>query len=583
MSDYDDTAGSPPSIAHAEPATTRTLPPDQHQPRERWGTRLGVIMAVMGSAVGLGNFLRFPGKAAQYEGGAFMIPYFIALLVLGIPLAWAEWGLGRYGGARGFNSAAGIYRSIWKNRIAPYFGIFGVLIPICVYFYYVFIEGWCLAYAWFMISGKFREQKFLDNPEEYNNFFAAFTGANSDGFLVQGGAESVSVFGINAAVLFLLVCFLLNFGLIYRGLQRGIEKFCLFAMPVLVLCALVVLVRVLTLPNIESGLGYMWNLRTSPDKGLFESLANPQMWLEATSQIFFSLSVGFGIVLCYSSYLRRNDDVALSSLTSASGNEFCEVALGGMITVPAAFVFLGATAVALGTFGVGFVTLPQVFALMPGGQIIGALFFFLLFLAAITSSLSMLQPAIALLEEGLGVGRKASVAVLGMLTLFGSMFVVFFSQGLMALDTIDFWVGTFCIFILATFQTILFGWGLGVDRGMEEINRGSAIRIPRFIGFMLRWVCPAYLLLVFAMFVYQAATADSGNYFVTLRENRVAQLSVGLIIVVALFFAFVIAISVGRWRATGQLARVDADDGTPPRGFAVVQTTVVTYEDREGR
>ena len=575
----DDTAGAPPSIAHAEPATTRELPPDQMRPRETWNSRLGVIMAVMGSAVGLGNFLRFPGKAAQYEGGAFMIPYFIALLLLGIPLAWAEWGLGRYGGARGFNSAAGIYRTVWKNRIAPYFGILGVLIPICVYFYYVFVEGWCLAYAWFMLSGKFREQGFLDNPAEYGNFFNAFTGANSDGFLVQGGAESVSVFGINAAVLFLLVCFILNFALVYRGLQKGIELFCLWAMPILVLCALVVLIRVLTLPNIETGLGFMWNLRTTPEKGLFESLMNPQMWLEATGQIFFSLSVGFGIVLCYASYLRRNDDVALSSLTSASGNEFCEVALGGMITVPAAFIFLGATAIG-GTFGLGFVTLPQVFALMPGGQIVGALFFFLLFLAAITSSLSMLQPAIALLEEGLGLNRKGSVAILGMLTLVGSMFVVYFSQGLVALDTIDFWVGTFCIFVLATFQTILFGWGLGVDRGMDEINRGSAIRIPRFIGFMLKYVCPTYLLIIFGMWLYQAATATSGNYFVTLKESWVAKLSVGLVILVAVFFGLLINIAVKRWRTTGQLDRIDAEGGPPTRAFAVVQTTVVTYEER---
>ncbi len=558
MPENDDTAGAPPAVAHAEPATTRELPPDQHRPRETWNTRLGVIMAVMGSAVGLGNFLRFPGKAAQYEGGAFMIPYFIALLVLGIPLAWAEWSLGRYGGTRGFNSAPGIFRSIWRNRAAPYFGVLGLLIPICVYFYYVFVEGWCLAYAWFMASGRFEQMG--DDPAAYANFFAEFTGSNSNGFLVESG-------GLNAAVGFLLVCFLLNFALIYRGLQKGIEIFCLWAMPLLVLCGLVVLVRVLTLDNIDKGLGFMWNLRTSPERGLLDSLANGQMWLEATGQIFFSLSVGFGIVLSYSSYLRRNDDVALSSLTSVAGNEFCEVGLGGMITVPAAFIFLGATAIG-GTFGLGFVTLPQVFAEMPGGRFVGSLFFFLLFLAAITSSLSMLQPAIALLEEGLGLTRKASVALLGFITLVGSMFVVYFSQDLMALDTIDFWVGTFCIFVMATIQTILFGWGLGIDRGMEEVNRGSAIRIPRFVGFMLRYVCPLYLLAVFVGFIYTIATSESGNYFTTLMDSRIAQLSVLLILLVAILFLFLISQSVARWRATGQLARLDGEVHEP-RAFEV--------------
>jgi len=121
--------------------------------KESWGARLGVIMAVMGSAVGLGNFLRFPGLAAQYEGAAFMIPYFIALLVLGLPLAWGEWAMGRFGGARGYNSAAGIFRTLWKRPFAPYFGVLGCLVPVGIYMYYILIESWCLGYAWHYLSG----------------------------------------------------------------------------------------------------------------------------------------------------------------------------------------------------------------------------------------------------------------------------------------------------------------------------------------------------------------------------------------------------------------------------------------------
>jgi SNF family Na+-dependent transporter len=568
MSDLDDTAGAPPTIAHAEPVSTRTLPPDQGRPREAWGTRLGVILAVMGSAVGLGNFLRFPGKAAQYEGGAFMIPYFIALLVLGIPLAWAEWAIGRYGGARGFNSSPGIYRTIWKNNIAPYFGVLAMLIPVVVYMYYVFIEGWCLAYAWDTAMGNLE----LGNQSApYGEHFGNFVGINSNGFLMGDG-------GINKAVIFLLICFVLNFGLIYRGLSKGIERFCLFAMPLLIVLAIIVLIRVLTLgtpdpskpeQSLSNGLGYMWNLRTSEGgllKSLFFSANSGQMWMEATGQIFFSLSVGFGIVVTYASYLRRNDDVALSSLTSASGNEFCEVALGGMITIPAAFIFLGtAGIVGQGTFGLGFNVLPQVFAMMPLGRLVGTLFFLLLFLAAITSSLSMLQPAIALLEEGLGFGRKAAVAFLGTLTLFGALFVVYFSQGLTALDTIDFWVGTFCIFILAGFQTILFGWVMGADRGVDEINRGSAIRIPRFVGFVLKYIAPVYLAAVFVMFAM-----GQGSYFRNLMNDRIAQLSIGLVLLVAAIFVVIIFFSIRRWKATGQLARIDSEL-EEPRAFEVIR------------
>ncbi len=120
---------------------------DLTRPREHWSTRVGVILAVTGSAVGLGNFLRFPGLAAKYEGGAFMIPYFVALFLLGLPIAWAEWSMGRFGGTRGYNSTPGIYRSIWRNRAAPYFGVLGMVVPVVIYMYYVYIEAWCLGYA----------------------------------------------------------------------------------------------------------------------------------------------------------------------------------------------------------------------------------------------------------------------------------------------------------------------------------------------------------------------------------------------------------------------------------------------------
>lgn len=554
---------------------------------EEWGTRVGVILAVMGSAVGLGNFLRFPGKAAQYEGGAFMVPYFIALLVLGIPLAWAEWSMGRYGGNRGYNSSPGIYRSIWKSSIAPYAGIVSMLVPVVIYMYYVFIEGWCLAYAYSIAAG---DLSLGPSQQPYIDFFQNFTGLTEDGFLVGGQ--------FSPAVLALGLCFLLNFTLVYMGLQRGIEKFCLYAMPLLIACALIVLVRVLTLGtpdpsmpelSLSNGLGYMWN----PGSGggsFVQSLMNGQMWLEATGQIFFSLSVGFGIIITYASYLRRNDDVALSSLTSNAGNEFCEVALGGMITVPAAFVFLGAAGIAgQGTFGLGFTVLPQVFELMPLGRLVGTMFFFLLFLAAVTSSLSMLQPAIALLEEGLEIGRRTSVSILGFVTLIGSLFVVYFSKDLIALDTMDFWVGTFCIFVLATFQVILFGWVLGIDRGMAEINRGASIRVPGVVGLVLKYVAPVYLIGIFIVWAYQ----QSGGYIETLRANRVAQFTVIFILIVGALFGLLIRQSVSRWRTlergAGELCHACRADlarsrsaACPECGAPLAAVTAVGQGSRQG-
>lgn len=516
---------------------------EKSQTRQYWATRLGVIMAVTGSAVGLGNFLRFPGKAAQYEGGAFMIPYFVALLLLGLPMAWAEWAMGRYGGRLGYNSSPGIYRAICRSDAAAYIGVLGLLIPVGIYMYYILIESWCLGYAWNIAVGNLSLGS--TDPALYQNFLANFTGLKEHGGLFsQEGIPTL---------IFLAICIFLNFFFIYRGLQKGIERFCLWAMPALVLCALIVVIRVLTLGtpnpdkpelNVLNGLGFMWNPRTQT-KGFLESLANGQMWLEAAGQIFFSLSVGLGVIVNYASYVREDDDIALSALTSCAGNEFCEVALGGLMTVPAAFVFFGAAAVTGSAFSLGFLTLPMVFASMPLGRLVGTLFFSLLFLAALTSSLSMLQPAIALLEEGLGLGRRAAVSLLGFITLVGTGFVMYFSKNLLALDTFDFWVGTLAIYLLATFQIILFGWVLGLDRGMAEINRGAEIRIPYWIGWIIKYISPVYLILIFLFFLYQNAAVKIQQLF----SDHIAMLSVGFIILVAALFGFFIAASIRRWRA----------------------------------
>ena len=486
--------------------------------KEQWATRIGVILAVAGSAVGLGNFLRFPGNAAQNGGGAFMLPYFISLLLLGIPLCWAEWTMGRYGGTRGFNSAPGIFSTIWPNRLAKYFGALALLIPLVIYMYYVLIEAWCLSYSLqyltgdLLVGGGGRIDELIDGTaaevasgaaavsrtQAYNQFFSEFVGANENGFALGGqGSKWIWV---------ILLTFALNFVLIYRGITKGIERFCRVAMPLMALLALVVLVRVLTLGtpdpdhperSVLNGLGFMWN--PNPEK-----LWDPQTWLAAAGQIFFSLSVGFGIIINYASYLRREDDVVLSGLTSSSVNEFFEVCLGGLITIPAAFIFLGALEASTleSSFALGFRTLPNVFSAMWGGQLFGFLWFFMLFLAAITSSVSMLQPVIAFLEEGAGLKRHFSVAILGLISALGAGFVLYFSKGLTALATFDFWVGTLFIFILAMFQTVLYGWVLGIDRGEQEAHEGAHLRIPRIVQYVLKYIAPVYLLMIFAAFCY---------------------------------------------------------------------------------
>jgi SNF family Na+-dependent transporter len=490
-------------------------------------------MAVAGSAVGLGNFLRFPGQAAQNGGGAFMLPYFISLLLLGIPLCWAEWTMGRYAGTRGFNSAPGMFSVIWPNRLAKYFGALALLIPLVIYMYYVLIETWCLGYAYDYLVGNLQ---LGSEPAAYQKHFDEFIGKNADGFIYEGGNNSL--------VWLLILVFALNFVCIYRGVAKGIESFCKVAMPVMAVCALCVLVRVLTLDSdkVIAGLGSMWN----PDA---EYLKRPETWLAASGQIFFSLSVGFGIVINYASYLRREDDVALSGLTASSVNEFFEVCLGGLITLPAAFIFLGAAATTQGTFGLGFNALPNVFAVMPGGRLFGFLWFFMLFLAAITSSLSMLQPVIAFFEEGLGMRRHASATLLGLVTAFGTAFVVYFSKDMAALDTFDFWVGTMFIFILAMVQSVLYGWIFGIDRGEEELHRGAHIRVPTFVQWVLKYITPLYLLLIFI----GICITSGPTYWETLSQGGVPLYSVLFIGLIFVFLLLLVRIAGQRWEREGRI------------------------------
>jgi hypothetical protein len=230
-------------------------------------------------------------------------------------------------------------------------------------------------------------------------------------------------------------------------------------------------------------------------------------------------------------------------------NEFFEVCLGGLITLPAAFVFLGVTAATFGTFSLGFNALPQVFALMPAGRFFGFLWFFMLFLAAITSSVSMLQPVIAFFEEGLGLKRHASVAMLGLVTLFGSAFVVYFSKDMLALDTLDFWVGTMAIFVLAMFQAVIYGWVFGIRKGHAELHDGAHIRVPFFVQVLLKYVTPVYLFVIFIGVCFQKGP----GYAETIAESPIARLSVMLILAVLGFLLLLIHIAGKRWAAEGRL------------------------------
>jgi SNF family Na+-dependent transporter len=515
---------------------------------EHWSSRIGVILAVAGSAVGLGNFLRFPGQAAANGGGAFMIPYFCALLFLGIPIGWAEWTMGRYGGRKGLHSAPSILGVFGRGRAFRYLGVTGVLIPLAVSFYYTYIEAWCLGYCWHYLTGGIGidvAAPVSDQSARASQFYNDFTGRGENGVIAAG---SIKTF------LFWVITFGINIWLVFRGISRGIEKFVRWAMPAMAVCAIIVLIRVLTLgtpdpnqpdQNVVRGLGYMWN----PD---FSALGNPQTWLAAAGQIFFSLSVGFGVIINYASYMTKKDDVVLSGLTASATNELFEVGFGGMITLTAAFIFLGTSnmigAVQGGTFGLGFTTLPVVFAHMGNlGNLIGAIWFFMLFLAAITSSISMYQPSLAFFQESLGWNRTRATVLMVSICVVGSFLVMYYSYGGIFWSTIDDWVGTFLIYILAMVQIIAFSWVFGIRRGLEEAHRGAHIRIPFIYGFILKYVTPTYLVVVFLAFCRK----DLGKWLKQIADEPLRQGAIALVVGTALLLVICTWIGERKWRAAG--------------------------------
>ena len=476
-----------------------------HGSAERWGSKLGIVLAVAGSAVGLGNFLRFPVQAAQNGGGAFMIPYFVALLLLGIPLSIVEWTIGRFGGAHGHNTAAGAFTAMWRWRGAKYLGLLGVFGPWVIFLYYTYVESWTLAFSYFSLAGLYDRST---DAASMGAFLKAFQG------LVPNDAFA----NIGTAYFFFLVPFGLNLVVLAGGIRRGIEFASKVFLPMLFVLAVLLVVQIFWLGSpggqpapdwnrlVLDGLGYLWN----PD---FSVLGDSSVWLAAAGQILFTLSVGIGAIVTYASYLRENDDVTLSSLTAVGVNEFAEVILGGCLVIPAAYAFFGPgqmTAIAKGgAFNLGFVTMPLVLNQMPISHLLGCAWFLLLFLAGITSSMSLAQPVIAFFQNVYGWKRAKAVTVFGLASFALSQPAIWW-LGRGAVDEMDFWGGTFCLVVFGTIEIIIFGWIFGIDRGWKEIHRGSLVTLHPLFKVVIRYITPGYLLFLLAFWFYDNAKATIG-------------------------------------------------------------------------
>ena len=468
--------------------------------KDRWATRTGLVLAMAGNAVGLGNFLRFPAQAAANGGGAFLIPYLVALVVIGIPLVWVEWAMGRFGGQLGHHSTPGIFDAIGRRSFWKYIGVLGLWSNLIIAAFYLYIESWTMAYASYSLLGGFE----TTDPSQY---FNRITGEQ------LGGMWSFSVSGL---VMFGL-CIGLNIWILSRGLSAGIEFICKIGMPLIMIFAIVLAIRALLIVPTTEPAG--WAIAdakavASPFDGLrlfwepkFDRLWNPTVWLAAAGQMFFTLSLGMGSIHCYASYLREKDDIVLNASAVVWTSEFCKVILGSLILIPIAVAYLGVNQVQLLTasgsgFDIGFRTFPILFlnwgALAP---IAGFLWFTLLFFAALTSSVAMGQPIIAFLQTEFCYSRQKSALAFGLMLLPLALPVALLHTRSFFYE-FDYWAGAFALILFALAETILFAWVFGMDRAWEEITKGAELKIPRLFYHLIKWVTPTFLLLILIAYTF---------------------------------------------------------------------------------
>lgn len=449
---------------------------------ESWGSRVGLVLAMAGNAVGLGNFLRFPVQAVQNGGGTFIIPYLVCFVLMGIPLLYVEWTMGRYGGMFGDHSTPFILDNMAKRRRWKYIGVFGIFTNLAVAAYYCYLESWTLAWVWRSVSGAFQGQ----SAEAVSDMFTQYVSL--------GTAEPI---------IFWILTLALNTWILSRGLSGGVEIAAKVGMPLLIFFGLFLAVRGITLQPGQNGaifggsegLNFLW----TPN---FSTIWDPKVWLAAAGQIFFTLSVGMGSIQCYASYLRKTDDVALNAMSAGWMNEFVEVALGAAILIPISVGYLGVEKVyemtKNGGLGLGFRTLPFLF--QQWGPLLAALagtaWFGLLFFAGITSSLAMGTPVMGFLHDEFNWPREKAALIFGLSVLIlGAPTVLFFQYGVF--DEYDYWAGTVSLVVFAMFEIILFAWVFGMEKGWAEINRNADMKVPIIFKYIIQYVTPVILIAVF--------------------------------------------------------------------------------------
>ncbi len=448
--------------------------------RAQWKTQWGFLLAAIGSAIGLGSIWRFAYICYENGGGAYLIPYFVALVTAGIPLMILEYGIGHQ--MRG--SAPMSFAKIrphweWLGWWMVIFVMFGIAM------YYAVIISWCACY----ISFSFNLAWGAD-PNSF--FFKQFLGVTTSP-LEMGDVRSPILLG-------LLIVWLVNWVIVFFGVEHGIERANKIFMPLLFVLILVLVGWVWFLPGAKEGIiRYL-----KPD---FSRLAGAKVWIDAYSQIFFTLSLGFGIMVTYASYLPRKADInfnaSMACLVDTVISLIAGLAVFGTLGYMAAQTNKPFEQVVKHGIGLAFVAYPQAISLLPGfSRLFGVLFFLTLMIAGIASTISILEAFTASVIDKFHYPRKAVVTVLSILGFLGG--IVFATGGGFAwLDIVDHFLSNYGLFASCILQCVLVGWIYGANRLREHVNSISYFRIGRLFNFSIRYLVPGVLIFLLISLLIQ--------------------------------------------------------------------------------
>lgn len=434
--------------------------------RAQWKSSFGFIMAAAGSAVGLGNIWRFPYLVGKHGGGAFVVLYLVLLALLGSPLLKSELFLGRKTG----KNAVGTFKKLAPGTVWQGVGWMGIASGFLILSYYSVISGWSLSYFIKSITG-------------------SYMGVDTEIFFNSYTASTIE------PLIWHLIFMLLTTGIIALGVVKGIEKVSKVLMPSIFVIIIILIFRSLTLPGGMEGLKFYLSFD-------FTKLGG-EAFLDALGQVFFTLSLGMGTMITYGSYMRKDADIAKSSLQIIFSDTVVAL-LAGFAIFPAVFSFGLETSSGP---GLTFVTLPAVFSAMGElGRLFGALFFLLLGIAALTSAVSMLEVVVAYFIDERKWSRVKATAVTGLVIFmvgipvslgFGALSGLnFFGKNIQ--ESYDFLATNILLILGSLFTAIFIGWNIWNKNTLKEMNLGAKkLRTTGFFAFDIKFIAPILILIVF--------------------------------------------------------------------------------------